>query len=36
MLDCEKFNPGEEMTKKYLKSIGRTVIDVSKNQDYWL
>ena len=36
MLDCEKFNPGEEMAKKYLKSIGRTVIDVSKNQDYWL
>lgn len=36
MLDCEKYNPGEAMAKAYLESTGRTVIDVSKNSDYWL
>lgn len=35
MLDCEKFNPGEWMVKQYLQDTGRTVIDVSKNNDYW-
>ena len=35
MLDCEKFNPGEWMVKQYLQDTGRTVIDVSKNGDYW-
>lgn len=35
MRDCDKFNPGEEMVKQYLKSTGRTVLDVSKNRDYW-
>lgn len=35
MLDCEKYNPGEELVKKYLAATGRTVIDVSKNSDYW-
>lgn len=35
MRDCDKYNPGEEMVKKYLQSTGRTVIDVSKNGDYW-
>lgn len=36
MLDCEKYNPGEAMVKAYLESTGRTVIDVSKNSEYWL
>ena len=36
MLDCEKFNPGEALVKQYLQDIGRTVIDVSKNSDYWV
>lgn len=35
MLDCMKYNPGEAMVKQYLQSTGRTVIDVSKNGDYW-
>lgn len=35
MLDCEKYNPGEEMVKQYLQDTGRTVIDVSKHHDYW-
>ena len=35
MLDCEKYNPGEAMVKQYLKDTGRTVIDVSKTDDYW-
>lgn len=35
MRDCDKFNPGEAMVKQYLQSTGRTVIDVSKNGDYW-
>ena len=35
MLDCEKYNPGEAMVKQYLKDTGRTVIDVSKTNDYW-
>ena len=36
MLDCQKFNPGEELVKKYLEATGRTVIDVSKDNQYWL
>lgn len=36
MLDCKKYNPGEAMVKAYLESTGRTVIDVSKNSEYWL
>lgn len=35
MLDCEKYNPGEAMVKQYLKDTGRSVIDVSKSDDYW-
>ena len=35
MRDCDKFNPGEAIVKQYLEDTGRTVIDVSKNSDYW-
>lgn len=36
MLDCQKYNPGEAMVKAFLESTGSTVIDVSKNREYWL
>lgn len=36
-LDCNKFNIGEYVIKQYLqKDCGETVIDVSKNKDYWV
>lgn len=33
VLDCEKYNPGEEATKKYLKGCGFSVIDTSKDPE---
>ena len=33
MLDCEKYNPGEEATKLYLQQNGYTVIDTSKDPE---
>lgn len=36
-LDCNKFNIGEYVVKQYLQNeCGETVIDVSKNKDYWI
>ena len=36
-LDCNKFNIGEAVVKRYLtEDCGETVIDVSKNKDYWV
>lgn len=36
-LDCNKFNIGEYVIKQYLQEdCGETVIDVSKNKDYWV
>ena len=36
-LDCNKFNIGEAVVKRYLEEdCGETVIDVSKNKDYWV
>lgn len=38
VLDCEKYNPGEEATKKYLNCCGFSVIDTSKDperQDFY-
>ena len=36
-LDCNKFNIGEAVVKRYLtEDCGETVIDVSKNKDYWI
>ena len=33
MLDCEKYNPGEEATKIYLEQNGYTVIDTTKDPE---
>lgn len=36
-LDCNKFNIGEYVVRQYLENdCGETVIDVSKNQEYWV
>ena len=36
-LDCNKFNIGEYVVKQFLQNeCGETVIDVSKNKDYWI
>ena len=36
-LDCNKFNIGEYVVKRFLQEdCGETVIDVSKNKDYWV
>ena len=36
MLDCNKYNEGEALVQSYLQDHGFTVIDVSKDQDYWI
>lgn len=33
MLDCEKYNPGEEATRIYLQQNGYTVIDTTKDPE---
>ena len=36
MLDCEKPNKGEQLVKQYLENSGYCVMDVSKDNHYWI